>query len=347
MPIYHLTKEKNFDKLQTTNFSDLGVTEKELQHFLRDNISVISPDTLIIAEEFNQWGAEANRRIDLLGLDREGCIVVIELKRTEDGSHMELQALRYAAMVSTMTFEQAVVAYKGYLNNRGQDQENAEKAIREFLQVGDEPVALSNKVRIVLASANFSKEITTAVLWLNEQGLDLRCVRLCPYKFKETALIDVEQIIPLPETAAFQIAVRQKQLDQVAAQVAANSNQTYTLQVSEGNFIEDLGKGPLIKELVKIALSKNIQITQITGIIKKKNLFISTNQENASFEEVLANNPNADKRRFFKTRLSFNNQTYLLSNQWGGQDALNCANLLVDLINATNPEIPLSFNPTN
>lgn len=264
---------------------------------------------------------------------------------------MELQALRYAAMVSTMTFEQAVVAYKGYLNNRGQDQENAEKTIREFLQVGDEPVALSNKVRIVLASANFSKEITTAVLWLNEQGLDLRCVRLCPYKFEETALVDVEQIIPLPETAAFQIAVRQKQLDQVAAQVSANSNQTYTLQVQTGEVvevIEELGKGPLIRELVKIAFFQNIQIAQITEIIPRNNLFISIIQENASFEDVLANNPTADRRRFFRTPLSFNNQTYLLSNQWGGQDALNCANLLVNLINTTNPEIlSLSFRLTD
>jgi hypothetical protein len=28
---------------------------------------------------------------------------LVELKRTADGGHMELQALRYAAMVSTMT----------------------------------------------------------------------------------------------------------------------------------------------------------------------------------------------------------------------------------------------------
>jgi len=31
--------------------------------------------------------------------------VAIELKRTEDGGHMELQSTRYAAMVSTMTFD--------------------------------------------------------------------------------------------------------------------------------------------------------------------------------------------------------------------------------------------------
>ena len=34
-------------------------------------------------------------------------LVVVELKRTEDGGLMDLQALRYAAMISAMPFERA------------------------------------------------------------------------------------------------------------------------------------------------------------------------------------------------------------------------------------------------
>jgi hypothetical protein len=58
----------------------------------------------VIAEEFSEW-EDSRRRIDLLGGDRDGNLVVIELKRTEDGGHMELQAIRYAAMVSALTME--------------------------------------------------------------------------------------------------------------------------------------------------------------------------------------------------------------------------------------------------
>ena len=57
------------------------------------------PSGMVLAEEFGEWEA-SRRRIDLLVLDKDANLVVVELKRTDDGGHMELQALRYAAMVS-------------------------------------------------------------------------------------------------------------------------------------------------------------------------------------------------------------------------------------------------------
>lgn len=82
-------------------------SERTCNGLLKQHVEVIAPDTLIIAEEFCEWD-ESKRRIDLLGPDRDANLVVIELKRTEDGGHMELQAILYAATVSAMTFSKAV-----------------------------------------------------------------------------------------------------------------------------------------------------------------------------------------------------------------------------------------------
>jgi hypothetical protein len=173
-------------------------------------VEVVSPDTLVIAEEFGDW-EDTRRRIDLLGLDRDANLVVIELKRTEDGGHMELQAIRYAAMVSTMTFEKVVDLLTGYLRRIGKE-DNARTTILEFLRWEDpDEDVFAQDVRIVLASAEFSKELTTAVMWLNEHGLDIRCVRMQPYDDGGRLLIDVQQVIPLPEAAAYQVQVREKE----------------------------------------------------------------------------------------------------------------------------------------
>jgi hypothetical protein len=210
MPIFEITHEA-IRKLQETSFSAAGIRERgDLQRLLRNQIDMISADTLVFAEEFGEW-EDSKRRIDLLGIDRDANIVVIELKRTEDGGHMELQAIRYAAMVSTLTFDKVVDIFDSYLKRVGK-QCDARTSILEFLgwESADEEL-FAQDVRIVLASAEFSKELTSAVIWLNDHGLDIRCVRMKPYEDNNRLLVDVQQVIPLPEVAAYQVQVREKE----------------------------------------------------------------------------------------------------------------------------------------
>ena len=120
MPIYEIQKDK-IAAIPETRFSDVGLRERDdLQRLLRDQVEIIAPDTLIIAEEFGEW-EDSKRRIDLLGIDRNANLVVIELKQTEDGGHMELQAIRYAAMVSTLTWEKVVDVYGRFLKTHGHE----------------------------------------------------------------------------------------------------------------------------------------------------------------------------------------------------------------------------------
>ncbi|HUG19414.1 MAG TPA: hypothetical protein VMM56_10575, partial [Planctomycetaceae bacterium] len=181
----------------------------DLQRLLRDQIEIVSPDSLVIYEEFGDWD-ESRRRIDLLCIDRDANLVVVELKRSDDGGHSELQAIRYAAMVSTMTFQKVVEIFGRYLKQREIDGD-PESIILDFLS-WDEPdeEKFAQDVRIVLAAAEFSKELTSSVLWLNTRDLDIRCVRLKPYELEGRLLIDAQQVVPLPETAEFQIKIREK-----------------------------------------------------------------------------------------------------------------------------------------
>lgn len=118
MPIYEFAPDR-IQPLTKTTFSLMQLHERhDLQRLLRENIAVIAPDTFVIAEEFGEW-EDSRRRIDLLGIDREANLVVIELKRTEDGGHIDPQAIRYATMISTMTFDQAVTGFAHRLDSRG------------------------------------------------------------------------------------------------------------------------------------------------------------------------------------------------------------------------------------
>src|SRR5690606_36690952 len=101
---------------------------------------------MVVAEEFGEF-RDVRRRLDLLCMDKSGQLVVVELKRTEDGGHMELQALRYAAMVSTMTFRQLVDIYE-----------------RHLARVGD---TTSQTARAAWGSSKGPRTATTGSCWLS------------------------------------------------------------------------------------------------------------------------------------------------------------------------------------
>lgn len=209
MALFSISGDK-LNRVPTTTFVAEAILEqKHLQRMLRTDSSPLGEDLLVLAEEYGEW-EDSNRRIDLLCLDKQGGLVVVEIKRTQDGGHMELQAIRYAAMVSSMTMDQAVSAHAKMLG--GENAESlARNSIADFLGIDStEDTELIDDVRIILASADFSTEITTAVIWLNQHGLDIRCIRLRPYKIDGQILIDATQTIPLPEAADYEVKIREK-----------------------------------------------------------------------------------------------------------------------------------------
>jgi hypothetical protein len=211
MPLYQIT-EQSFRAIPEASFAEMRIGERtDLQRLLRTQIDVLGPDLYVLTEEFGDW-EDSKRRIDLLAIDSDANLVVIELKRTQDGGHMELQAIRYASMVSTMTFERAVQIHGEFLARIGQPAEDARNRLLSFLD-WDEPDAdnFADDVRIILVAADFGKELTTAVLWLRDREIDIRCIRFRPYLDNGTVMVDVQQILPLPEAHDYQVQLREKE----------------------------------------------------------------------------------------------------------------------------------------
>ena len=219
MPVYEVNDGK-LTAASPTHFYVEGLRERQdIQRMLRDQIGVLGEDLLVLSDEYGGW-IDSNRRIDLLCLDSEANLVVVELKR-DDAGHMELQAIRYAAMIARMTFAEAVEAHSQYLRRSGGNGDDAEAQLLAFLNWQEaEQDEFGSSVRIILASASFSKELTTTVLWLREEGLDISCIRLSPYKLADgRLLLDVQPIIPLPEATQFQTQIGLKRQAELKAKV--------------------------------------------------------------------------------------------------------------------------------
>lgn len=304
-------------------FGELGLRERDdIQKAVAANIGAITPgiSTMVLAEEFNDWDG-ANRRIDLLCIDKERNLVVVELKR-DVGAHMDLQALRYAAMISTMRFDQAVDAHAKYLAKAGSDAD-PERAIRKFLEIDeDEPIAFNDTVRIVLASANFSQELTTAVLWLNKQGkLDIRCVQIQPYAIGEKVFLDIQQVIPLPQAQRYTVALREKTVDQERVRVTTATHAKILFNLTIGEmFYPNVGRSQLMLSLVREAIQQGVTPEQIIAKFtwRQDNLFLSApgSADEGAFRALY---PKRDLKFFFndKDRFFVNGKTYVFASNWG------------------------------
>jgi hypothetical protein len=353
MPIYEFTNA-GISRLEETNFSLAGLHERrDLQRLLRQNVEVIVSDALVIAEEFGDW-EDSRRRIDLLALDKSANVVVIELKRTEDGGHMELQAIRYASMVSAMTFEQAVDIFGRYLKAVGRQSEDPRETILDFLswEEPDEDL-FAQDVRIVLASAEFSKEITSSVLWLIDHGIDIRCVRLKPYMLAGRTLVDVQQIVPLPEAADYQIQVREKAQKERAARV---SNADFTrFDVKIGDEVHRaVWKRNAVYLICKRLCESGIAPDEIAALFTwRNNAFYAVEGtvgvpefEKLALEKAESGGPAFDPPRWFCDEgelFQANGKTYAFSKMWGGKGWHKAMELLKEKY----PQFKIEFSPTS
>lgn len=343
MALYEISND-TLTPINESTFAKLGLLErKNIQRALRALINTVTPgiETMVLAEEFSDWEG-ANRRIDLLCLDENARLVVVELKR-DNAAHMELQAIRYAAMISTMRFDQAVEAHRKYLRAIGSD-DDPDQAIRDFLGQEEGPVALSETVRIVLASAEFSQELTTAVLWLNKQGLDIRCVQMRPHELDGRILLDVHQVIPLPEAEDYQVAVREKSIEQEVVRNGSRDTTRYDLHIGDAIF-PSLPKGRLIHKVVATAFERGVSARGIEAAIpEKKRLFFSADGDVDQAAVQAATGKNwiryftADPDLFH-----IGGRTYALSSQWGGPAALAAVD---SVINAMPAGDEISYDPS-
>ncbi len=353
MPIYEFAQTA-ISRLQTTTFGSAGLHERrDLQRLLRENIEVIAPETLVIAEEFGDW-EDSKRRVDLLAIDKEANLVVIELKRTEDGGFMELQSIRYASMISTMTFDRAADVFGDYLKQLGKENRGARATILDFLGWAEpDDDQFAQDVRIVLASAEFSKELTSSVMWLRDYDIDIRCVRLKPYILDKHLLVDVQEIIPLPEAAEYQVQVREKKRKERQARTSGVDFTRFDIQIA-GERHPAMWKRNAVFLICKKLCENGVNPDEIAALFdwRQNRVWYSVDgnvdalrfQELASAKES-SGGPGFDHVRWFcddGDLIKANGKTYVFSNQWGGQSWHKA----MDKLKEKYKETGIDFSPT-
>jgi hypothetical protein len=223
--MYKINTETNsIEKLEERLFSDLSFREREhLQEWIAKNPESLNEDLLIIQKEFAGFD-ETNERLDLLALDKDGSLVIIENKLDDTGRDVVWQALKYTSYCSTLTTKQIIEIYQLYLDSN-ENEEDAKNSIQEFLQIDDESELFLNREdqRVVFVANHYRKEVTSTVLWLLDHDIQIQCFRATPYSMGDQLFLQIEQIIPVPETKELMVSISEKKKEKKMSDAVAQS----------------------------------------------------------------------------------------------------------------------------
>jgi hypothetical protein len=151
--------------------------------------------------------------LDLLGIDKDGSLVIIESKLDDTGRDVTWQALKYASYCSTLTKEDIIQIYQEYLD-KTTNKESAEVNLKEFFKIEDFKeinLNLGKSQRIILVAYHFRKEVTSTVLWLLlNYKLQIQCFKATPYKFDDKYFLNIEKIIPVKGAEDYMIKIAAK-----------------------------------------------------------------------------------------------------------------------------------------
>ena len=175
---------------EQVSLAEAGLRERsDLQEWVRKNPEILGDGVRVVTFEFDAWwstrGREADR-LDLLGLDRDGYLLLAELKRGPAPDTVEMQAIKYAAFASRFTVETLAERHAEYLSKmRGERVSDDEARERLEEHVGEEldPAQL-RRPRIALLAESFPPQVTASAVWLTEMGLDISLVEFKAYRHR-------------------------------------------------------------------------------------------------------------------------------------------------------------------
>jgi len=207
-------RKKALTPCKETEFRSHGLLERQdLAKWIELYPTILGENLLIITSEYDRFD-KTNERLDLLAIDKDGNLVVIELKRDDSGKIVDLQALKYAAYCSTLRLADVVDMHVRYQRQKGVElsPERAQQAILDFIE-NDDFEELNDRPRVVLVAREFRPEVTASVLWLRKFGMDIACVKWDPYELSEDRVaFNSSVLIPLPEAKDFVIQTEKKEL---------------------------------------------------------------------------------------------------------------------------------------
>lgn len=146
----------------------------DLEPWIASKPEIVGTDIMIIGQQVSTKSGP----IDLLGIDKSGNTVIIEIKRGELPREALAQAIDYASDVAEWTVEKLREVCSEYLKEVFEDAFN-----EAFPDIDLESVNLNSTQRIVLVGFSIESSLERMIEWLSDSyGVNVNAIVLCYVK---------------------------------------------------------------------------------------------------------------------------------------------------------------------
>jgi hypothetical protein len=133
---------------------------------------------------------------DLLGIDKDGNIVVVELKKGRAPREVVAQLLEYAAWVSELSEDAIIEMAEFYFSKIGKKENNFNKAFLDIFEA-DEVPHLNQSQRLFVAAEEIPSAISRVCRFLRtSHGVDVQCVEFSVFQTESgEILVSSESVV--------------------------------------------------------------------------------------------------------------------------------------------------------
>lgn len=153
--------------LTRINVSSLD-QEERLEEFLNKDISIASPNWMVIGRQVN---TDYGKYVDLLAIDRDGNLIIIELKKNKTPREVVAQLLDYASWVKELKDEDIAGIYETYVRKYHPEKTNIslDESFCKRFNLQEMPEELNESHQLVIIASKLDESTERIVTYLAEE----------------------------------------------------------------------------------------------------------------------------------------------------------------------------------
>jgi len=172
--------------------SDIEKSERSIEELIERNPNIILGDKLLIIGR--QVKTDSGKILDLLAVDKEGRLVVIELKKGYAPREIVAQILDYSSWLRSLPERRIEDIARNYFQKKNTKNISLSDEFMKFYNIEACP-EIGKEVVNILFAKEFSEEVINPAKYLYEFDLSIYCIRFDTFKSKQCEYIITDNIV--------------------------------------------------------------------------------------------------------------------------------------------------------